>query len=500
MIYISIFIRIVSVTIAIGKIQTIDIYIETEIFLFNVGLFDFIGFCNCTHIVTNTFDHYSDYACFGKALFIFNNFLFASVELNSIISVFNKSSTVNHNINVGNVVLSIIGYVPKTICVTRVNRLSNDLIIVLKNIFNRIIRIGDFNAVVACINRSSFKSGGMIVYRRIGRIFHCFTCIIANHHVRVYCEIPVFVFVGYNSRQTIINLIIVATVFMESQCAAVAAVPMTLTMLIVLTVCRKLVIRILVSITFESGLVLSCHFEYPFMFMVGILKLTTYFSRMIIYYVIRLIEIRKRITLYYKLVFFTENGNELIPIQFTFGYRTIQKIGYFTGLKRTFRFRCSFAFCSASVKVVAGIYSAIVQANNSTNCVNGNRGRITENISHVITTLDRSHNGVFADNTTDIGNRAADCTGVIAYRYATCVEACYTADCIFAVNLTCIINLRYCAIVGTGNTTDVVIAFDCAVIRTINYCTSIVTNDTASILILTDNGSLVVTIFYRGTV
>ena len=494
LVYIAILIGIASVSIAIVKERAIDVYIEIEVILFNVGTLDYIGFSNYTCIVADTCDLYRDYTCIDKAIVKISDFYTVSVEFNSVISVFNEI-TANIDPNRGHMIISIKDYVAGNACLRRCDRSSLDLIIILENIFNRIICISDFYTVKTCVNRSTVERGSMIVSKRILRIFHCITSIITNRHIISFCEVPVVVHIVYVSAKTVINLIIVTGRFFESQSTAVTAVPMTLTISIVRTVCCKLVFRILVSI-FEIGLVLRLHFKYPFMFMVGIFENGACFSRMIIYYVVLIIELRKFIA-----GSFGIDNNELIPIQCAFGNRTVQKISYFTGKEVACILSCSFACSTASVEVVAVICSTFVQTNNAADCVNVNSGGITENISHVIAAFDRACGGVFTDNTADIGNGAADCAGVIANLYDACIETGYTADCIFAVNFACVIRFRYyAAIVCTNNTTNIVITFDFAVIVTINYCTRIVTNDTAGIFVSTENGSIIVTIHYCSTV
>ena len=490
LVYIAILIGIDSVTIAIVKSRAIDVYIEIEVIIFNVGLFDFIGFCNCTHVVADTFDHYSDYTCIGKV----GGFYTVSVEFNSVISVFNEI-TANIDPNRGHMIISVKDYVAGNACIRRCDRSSLDLIIILENIFNRIICISDFYTVETCVNRSTVERGSMIVSKRILRIFHCITSIMTNRHIIIFCEVPVVIYIVYVSLKTVINLIIVVGRFLERQCTAVTAVPMTLTISIVCTVCCELIFRMLFS-SFINGLVISRDFKYPFMFMVGIFENGTCFSRMIVYYVVLIIELRKFIA-----GSFGIDNNELIPIQCAFGNRTVQKISYFTGKEVACILSCSFACSTASVEVVAVICSTFVQTNNAADCVNVNSGGITENIAHVVAAFDRTCGCVFTDNTTDIGNGAADRTDVIANLYDACIETGYTADCIFAVNFACVVRFcYYAAIVFTNNTADIVITFNCTVIVTIGYCARIGTNDTAGIFVSTENGSFIVTIHYRSAV
>ena len=475
-IYIAIFIGIVSVTIAICKVQAVDVYIEIEVIIFNVGLFDLIGFYNYTCIVADTCDLYCDRTGIDKAVVKISDFHTVSVEFKSVIYVFHER-TVNIDPNRGHMIISVIDRVSGNAYVRRRDRFSHDLVIILENIFNRIVCISDFCAVVACINRNTVESSGMIMSKRI---VHCITSIVADHHRGIFCEVPVAVRIGYFSLKTVINLIIVSR-NIECKCTAVTVIPVAnVSSTVILTRCLELVA--------------VNYFQFPIMIMVGIFIIGTCFSGMIIYYVTIIGKLRNFLACY------AGDGDKLIPIQSAVGSSTVQEIRYFAGLEFIRRLSCSHACRAAGIKVVASLYSAVfVYTYNTADSSNVNSGRITENRTDVIAAFDVAF--VFTDNTADIGNGAADRADVIANSYVARIVSNYAADSIFAVNLACVIgSCYYAAIVCANNTADIVVTRDRAVIIAICYDSRIGANHTASIFVLTDNRSAVVTICYCSAV
>ena len=269
----------------------------------------------------------------------------------------------------------------------------------------------------------------------------------------------------------------------ESQRTTVAVMPMTGTIIIIVTEQRQYVVN---------------QFKFPIMSMVGILKLSTYFLRMVINNAsVFFIKLRIILTLNNYLIFLIENSNELIPVQITCGSGTVQEIGYFTGIERFFGLCSTFIGCICGIntayQVIAMFYLAIlvVTADDTADkCILFFAINVADVIAADYVAV------VITDDTADIDGRF-DSTGVITNCYSTVIQTGDTADTVITVDRADVITFRYHACIITDDTTDMVVAAYRAGIVTIANSTHVVTNNAADGVTVTENcTTLVITVYY----
>ena len=242
----------------------------------------------------------------------------------------------------------------------------------------------------------------------------------------------------------------------ESQRTTVAVMPMTGTIIIIVTEQRQYVVN---------------QFKFPIMSMVGILKLSTYFLRMVINDAsVFFIKLRIILTLNNYLIFLIENSNELIPVQSTFRNFIVQEIGYFAGLECLIRL-CS-TFIDHGLGITLGINTSI---------------QIITNF--YLTTLD-----IITNDTADIVVLAFKCTDVIAAEYIAGVITDDTANKTVCFDRTHIIANLYNADIVANDTADAIITGDIALVITSRYHTFVFTNDTTDIVVAV-YGTRIVAIF-----